>query len=592
MTKEQLLRSHAKNYTLLAGLFVFTWILSQYAQSFFYEMIPHHTGSAALLITFFELILITVLGFFAYELAKPTVLPSFVVAIGLGMIARNDMAILVDRPDVLTVLTTLGATFILFGGGLDTPFVHFKKLVSPILAIAFLGTLITASLFTSVFTAVSSAFDFPTSFGAAVLLGSALASTDPAAIIPSLKSLVFLRPRVKHIAVSESAINDVVGTVLTGVFLTIFSGTFAGSSIANVYGKLLTPETGLMVIHELFIGCAVGIAGFLILHLWSKWKASTAAGGDADSALFLAIPLFCYTVAVLLEGSGFLAVFIAGLLFQLEEHMAHVEHYFNHTIEGFMKPLIFLLLGATVNPSTLLATAPLGIAVGLLFMFVIRPVAVFMTLFPFMHGRHGMTFSELLFLSFVRETGVIPAVLLISLGSSGIPGTADIVPIGLWVILLTLIIQPPLTPYVAKKLGIAADPASFPHIHQDGPMAILCSRGLSFQERLPLVIAWAEEHKVKHVLLLHCPEERFQTEFVVDVQNRILSLVKKIEAEQRKQKKPSLHISYLIRPGLLQDNIESLLQTHSASIIFVGAKMLDYRMEDVKRLKVPFVFME
>jgi hypothetical protein len=121
MTKEQLLRSHAKNYTLLAGLFVFTWILSQYAQSFFYEMIPHHTGSAALLITFFELILITVLGFFAYELAKPTVLPSFVVAIGLGMIARNDMAILVDRPDVLTVLTTLGATFILFGGGLDTP---------------------------------------------------------------------------------------------------------------------------------------------------------------------------------------------------------------------------------------------------------------------------------------------------------------------------------------------------------------------------------------------------------------------------------------------------------------------------------------
>lgn len=61
---------------------------------------------------------------------------------------------------------------------------------------------------------------------AIILLGISLASTHPAAIIPSFKSLLFHKPRVKHIAISESALNDVVGALITGVFLSLFIGNF------------------------------------------------------------------------------------------------------------------------------------------------------------------------------------------------------------------------------------------------------------------------------------------------------------------------------------------------------------------------------
>lgn len=451
------IQKFTKNYALIVGLLGLCWLLSFWTSNTVSHHFEHAGANAPILLVFFEIIIVAMFGFFVYEIAKPTVIPSFVLAIFVGMMGKNILAPLIENPTTLTILTTLGAAFILFGGGLDTPFVRFRKLVSPILCIALLGTIITAVLLSVFFSWSAMMLGVTVSVGASVLLGAALASTDPAAIIPSLKSLVFKDPRVKDIAISESAINDVAGAVLTGVFLGLLTGSALNpASISEMYGYLANVDTALEVVTELVIGCAVGVGGFLLLHLWSKWKAKMGEGGEADAALFLGIPLLCYLIATYFHGSGFLAVFIAGLLFQLEDHVSHVEHYFAHTIEGFMKPLIFLLLGATVDVSALMSVAPLGIITGLFFMFVIRPIAVFATLTPFMAGKHRLTLRELLFLSFVRETGVIPAVLLMGLRVSGIPGTDTVVLVGLWIILLTLVIQPPLTPFVAKKLQIAS----------------------------------------------------------------------------------------------------------------------------------------
>ncbi len=453
----QSLRKFTKNYALIAVLLGCGWLLSFLTGDTVGHHFEHAGANAPILLVFFEIIIVALFGFFVYEIAKPTVIPSFVLAIFVGMMEKNILAPLVDNATTLTILTTLGAAFILFGGGLDTPFARFRKLLSPILCIALLGTVITAFLLSVFFSWSALLLGVTVSVGASVLLGAALASTDPAAIIPSLKSLVFPNPRIKDIAISESAINDVAGAVLTGVFLTLLSGVVSHpASIMEMYGHLLNADTAIEVLLELAIGCAVGVAGFLVLHVWSQWKATIKEEGEADVALFLGVPLLCYLVATYFHGSGFLAVFIAGLLFQWEDHVSHVEHYFAHTIEGFMKPLIFLLLGATVDVSALMSVAPLGILVGLIFMFVIRPIAVFVTLSPFMAGKHKLSVRELLFLSFVRETGVIPAVLLMGLRVSGIPGTDTVILVGLWIILLTLVIQPPLTPFVAKKLRIAS----------------------------------------------------------------------------------------------------------------------------------------
>lgn len=583
--------SFTKNYVLIAALLALGWMLSRLTGQLVHEGLVHSGGST--LIVFFEIIVILIFGFLAYELAKPTVIPSFVLAIFIGMLQRESLTPLTGSADILTILTTIGAAFILFGGGLDTPFGRFRKLIGPILSMAFAGTLITAFLLSVFFQWTAVQFGIVLPVGAIVLLGAALCSTDPAAIIPSIKSLVFRDPRVKDIAISESAINDVIGAVLTGVFLSILAAAAGGmpSSIGEMYSHLLTAETGMEVVKELVVGCLVGMAGFIVLHYWSHWKARLGEGGEADAALFLAIPLLCYLVAAFFHGSGFLAVFIAGLLFQMEEHVSHVEHFFVHTIEGFMKPLIFMLLGAIVDVHQLLSVAGIGIATGLLFMFVIRPIAVFLSLGIFTRGKHKMTLRELLFLSFVRETGVIPAVLLMGLGASGIPGTETVVLVGIWIILLTLIIQPPLTPLVAKWLKVASNAPAFPQRKGHGPLAVLCSRGRSFQERMDEVVDWCDQHAVSGITLLHCPEDKYSPAFMAEMKNLAEDLFQKVNKGREKSGEKKLRFEFLGHPGPLEDNIKKLVRDDEVAIVFVGEKMLDYRLQDVKRLRVPFIFL-
>lgn len=585
--------TNAKNYALIAGLLILCWIFSVKTLTLTQTIGGNAEGHGSLLLIFFEITVIFASGFLAYEAAQPTIIPSFVIAIFIGMIEHNTLSFLVQNTSTLTVLTTLGAIFILFGGGLDTPFTRFRELLGPILSIAFIGTLITAFFFSATLGIVSSAMGTVIPLGAAILVGAALASTDPAAIIPSLKSLNFINPRVKYIAVSESALNDVVGAVLTGVFLALIISGFEPHSLTEMYAKLLSADTGFGVARQLFIGIAIGACGFFVLQLWNLWKIRTQGDGEADAALFLAVPLICYLASTILGGNGFLAVFVSSLLFHLEGHCSHVEQYFNHTIEGFMKPLIFILLGATVDFQQLFSVAPLGIAMGCIFMFVLRPIAVFATLMPFMKGGHRLTLRELLFLSFVRETGVIPAVLLVGLNVSGIPGTDTVVAIGLWVILLTLIVEPPLTPMVARLLGIATDVTSFPVSKHKGPLAVLCSRGLSFMDRMDTVVAWAQKHAVDHVILLHCAEAKFSEELSVKTERQANELFTNINERLVREGGKKIAFTFVSRTGLLQDNIEQLLaENDKVSIVFVGRKMLDYRLQDVKRLNVPFVFVE
>lgn len=537
------------------------------------------------------IVIVLTLGFIIYELAKPTPIPSFVLAVIFGLVCRDILSVITDNPVMLTTLIVIGAVLILFEGGLETPFMKFKSLIGPILSLAFIGTIINAILFSYLLVFLIAQYGISMPIPAIILLGAAIASTDPAAIIPSFQCLVFKKSRVKHIAISESAINDVVGAVLVGIFLTFFYEGHIPNTILDAYTNLITIENGIRILHTLIIGAGVGLTGFAGLHMWNQWKARMQTEDGSDAALFIAVPIFCYLLAAILGGSGYLAVFLCGLFFHIRAHFTHVENYFLQTIEGFMKPMIFMLLGAMVHPDSLMEYAHIGIVAGLLFMFVLRPFIVFVTLAPFMYGKEKFSVSELLFLSFVRETGVIPGVLLITITITGIPGSEMIMAIGLWVILLTLIIEPPITPMLACKLGLAKNTSDLPTRKHSGPVAVLCSRGYSFPERMQTVVDWADGHNVANIILLHCPEERYSKEFEREVKKRAQTLFKSINKKRIANGHKEITFEILCGPGLLQDNIERLIEGGDVSIIFVGSKMLDYRMDDVKRLKTPFFFM-
>jgi cell volume regulation protein A len=247
----------------------------------------------------------------------------------------------------------------------------------------------------------------------------------------------------------------VVGTLLTSVFLKLSLATL---SLAAAYQALATAGTFRFLAREIGFGCLFGIAGYLLLWFLGRMKRGHSARYGADHIYFLGTPILAFVGASAFGGSGFLAAFIAGLLFHIEEHLQEVEHFFNNVIDGVAKPVIFLLVGALVNVHALIAYAPLGIAAAVVFMFVIRPAMVFVMLGVYgllPKARGGLSVRELLFISFVRETGAIPAVLLVTAVSTMTTPVDGLVEIGMWVILLTLTIAPPLTPYVARRLGVA-----------------------------------------------------------------------------------------------------------------------------------------
>lgn len=383
-----------------------------------------------------------------------TPIPSFVVAIALGIAGHTLIGPILSNTTILASLVTGGAALILFGGGLEMPLRHFLRLFDKIALLAFPGVLITGYAFSVVVGAVGATLGFRIAPAVVILLGAILASTDPAAIIPVVQHLRFKRRDTKDIVIAESALNDVVGTLLTSAFLKL---SLATVGLAAAYESLASGGTFRFLAAQSGYGILFGLLGFLLLQLLSRMKRRHASTFGADQVYFLATPILAFVGASVFGGSGFLAAFIAGLVFHAEDHLKDIERFFFQVIDGVAKPVIFVLVGALVDLRSLVDYAPVGIAAALIFMFVVRPAMVFFMLgaYGFARGSRGLSVRELLFISFVRETGAIPAVLLVTAVVRVTTPVHGLVEIGMWVILLTLVIAPPFTPYVARKLGVA-----------------------------------------------------------------------------------------------------------------------------------------
>jgi NhaP-type Na+/H+ or K+/H+ antiporter len=399
------------------------------------------------------------LAYVSFYLSKRSGLPIFVMAIVVGMVAKAFFSQIIPNTNILNMLVTFCAALILFGGGLETSLQNFMKMLWPILSIAFIGLLITSFLFALIHHTLNPSVSVIVS----VLLGAILASTDPAAIIPTLGMLKFKNDCVKDLVVSESAVNDVSGSMVTLLFVGILS--IAGTTtytLGSLYHRLLSAEAMNIFGVQLGVGVLAGAIGFGLLYIFQRLKTRHDQEYASDLAFMMGIPVVSYFISFEFGGSGFLAAFIAGLLCAKTSSKIHQMHEteasFNKMIDAFFKPLIFLLLGALVDPATLLKYAPMGISMAMIFMLIIRPIAVFTTIPPVNWGKNKLGIKDLLFIAFVRETGAIPAVLIVitaSTLSSKLPGLEPLVPVGMWVILMTLIIQPIFTGMIAQKLGVA-----------------------------------------------------------------------------------------------------------------------------------------
>lgn len=405
------------------------------------------------------------IGYYINRIAPKTVVPSFVWAIFAGIALQPFLAFFTEDLESLKVTMEIFAAIILFAGGMEIPFKNFKQWFFPIASLSLFGVIFTSVVFSGLLYFLLNLFgQFDLQFIPSMLiLSAALASTDPTAIIPTLKHLRFKREHLKQVAIAESALTDITGSILTRFFLLAFISmeAFRNTNIFSYFLPLARKSTYDALALQIISGILIGYLGFAILKSFYKPKQKNKNGekephNEADPALLTSIPIFTFVLGNALGGAGFLAAFVSGLLSDVAGNLKKASHFYENLLDHLIKPFIFIILGALVPVETLMQIAPVGITAALLFMFVIRPAVVFISLLPWII-QHKFNLQDLLFLSFIRETGIIAAILLIIATTYSVIESQFVIATGMWIILLTLIIEPPLTPFVAKKVGVAEE---------------------------------------------------------------------------------------------------------------------------------------
>ncbi len=426
-------------------VFFFIEIALLYTVLFFIHA-QHRATEVAIPLT---IALVPILAFYAHRMEKQFTVPFFVWAIGLGYIFRDSLSPLTSSPEIMSLLATIFGIFIIFGGGLELKFSSFRKMLLPIISLAVFGSIVTAFLFSFGLIQAIRWLAIPLSVGTAGLLGAILCSTDPAAIIPILKKLKFQNKNNTTVAIAESAVNDVVGTIMTAVFFSLVVGsTVTTRSLGDLYTHLFSTEVLFTFLIELAVGILVGAIAYQLLRLWRMSRSNL----QASLPFFIGASLIAYVLSVLWGGSGYLAAFITGLLFDIQPEHKEIEHFFSGLVDGFVKPAVFVMLGALIS-SSFIEFAPIGILISALFIFCVRPIAVFASLLIFTGRRGIFKIKDLLFFNVVRETGVIPAVLLVSIAPQLPDGQAAFA-IGSWIILSSLIFLPLVTTWWTKKIDV------------------------------------------------------------------------------------------------------------------------------------------
>lgn len=379
-------------------------------------------------------------------LARKLRVPDIVVFLISGILLGPGVAGLVDieaDSALGQLILIFGTCYILFDGGASLRLKILKEVWITVVVLATIGVLITAGI-----TSIAAHYLLDIPYIAALLLGAAIASTDPATLVPVLRQ-VKIKDRVAQTVMAESAFNDATGAIATFAVLGIAMGrgefSFWGSFVD------LSKQAGF----GLLIGGLLGYsAAFLIAHEKFGFLQQYAP------VVSLMAVIGAYLGADGLQASGFMAVFVFGIVIGNKEtfgfEMADGEQEklqdFVSTTAFIMRMVIFILLGTQIDFALMNKYLGSGIAVVTVLMLVARPVSVFLCALP--DRRVKWTIRELLFMCWTRETGVIPGALAGLLMGMQAPEAKVIASVTFIAILVTILIQATTTRWLAGKLSL------------------------------------------------------------------------------------------------------------------------------------------
>jgi cell volume regulation protein A len=337
---------------------------------------------------------------------------------------------------------SVALALILFDGGLNTPIEVIRRVWAPAGVLASLGVLLVAGLVAAV--AHLGGLDWPE----ALVLGAIVSSTDAAATFAVLRaSGLQLKRRVAATLEVESGANDPTAVILTTTL------TFNLLSP----GELEVSEMLLDILTHLLIGGAIGIAaGYAGRALIGRLHLVT---GGLYPALLLAFGLLSFGVATLVEGSGFLAIYLTGIVLGNGPlpYRGSLLRIFD-ALAWLAQIGMFLMLGLLVFPSRLGEMAPLGLGVTLVLAVLIRPLVVALCLAPFRYPR-----NEVGFIGWVGLRGAVPIVLATFPVLVGAPGADRIFHLVFFIVVVGAIVPGATVAWATRRLGLESPQPPAPH---------------------------------------------------------------------------------------------------------------------------------
>jgi len=330
-------------------------------------------------------------------------------------------------------IVTVALICILFDGGMHIGWRRFRAAAAPIVVVGVAGTFLTTAAVAAV-----AHFGFGLGWYVALLLGTAIAPTDPAVVFSVLGQRE-IPGRASTILEGESGANDPVGIALMVSLLT--AGSLSGGAVVQVAGEFLL---------QMGVGAALGLLGGQAL-LWVMRRVSLPSEGLYPLRT-LACVFILYGATTLAHGSGFLAVFVAGIVLGDERapFKREVER-FQSALASLGEIVAFVVLGLTVNLADLTLTdvwVP-GLVLGASLALVIRPLLVGLCLMPARLRR-----NEQAFVLFAGLKGAVPILLGSLLLAANIQDAHRLYGIVIVVVAFSVLVQGSLVPAVARALHL------------------------------------------------------------------------------------------------------------------------------------------
>lgn len=386
--------------------------------------------------------ILLVVSIFVSKLSYKFGVPTLLLFLLVGMVFGSDgVGIEFNNMKYAQAIGIVAMSIILFSGGMDTKFSDIKPVVIPGLILSTVGVILTA-LITGFFIYLlskSAIISITFSLATSILLASTMSSTDSASVFSILRGQSMgLKNNLRPMLELESGSNDPVAYIMT---ITMISAVTSGEGLS------------WMLVLNFFVQLCVGA---LFGYLFGKIGVFVVNKINLHNTSLYPILVLClifvtYSSTFFLNGNGYLAVYIAGMVIGNHPLVKKMEtSTFLDGLTWLFQIIMFLILGLLVNPHELLSVAPFAILVGIFMIIFARPLTVFIALLPF----KKIDTKSKLFVSWVGLRGAVPILFATYPVIANVPDSHIIFNVVFFITILSLIIQGMTIPFFARKLEL------------------------------------------------------------------------------------------------------------------------------------------